>query len=162
MGKKALALVAEYALTGNAAAAADKVGVSHTTAYRLVRSAIDGDDPNLAECLQESGHSLRMRAIDTAERAIRRAIEIAADRLENTSHWIRTNSLQTDPGPQYAKAIIDAHKSLWAAVRINEERLGNIGPQQQATIVINTHPTEELEVLESTPANQIGDSGDDG
>lgn len=126
--RKQIAVITHYAATGNAKLAGEQNGVPATNARRIVRAAIEGTDPVLAEALGSSGAALRSYVLDAAERALLVVIEVSIDRLINTGSWIQGNSLQNDPGPAYAKAIVDAHKSLVAGMRVHAELEGAVGP----------------------------------
>jgi hypothetical protein len=109
-------VLAHYELTGNASEAGRRVDVPERTAQKWVADALERGE------LADSGAKLRARALDAVSRMMLDGVRTAYQRL--TGAWCTERTAKgPDPGPQYLKAIVDAHRSLVAADARIEERL---------------------------------------
>jgi hypothetical protein len=112
-------ILAYYAVTGNVREAGRRANVSGSTAQRVVTRAIQDKDPELTH----TGAELRAAVLDAVERAVSRAVGVAVDRLEDPK-WAQR--FKADPGAQYVRAVVDAHKSLGQAERLAAELRGEV------------------------------------
>jgi hypothetical protein len=128
-----IAFAEEFLRTGSVRGSSKKIGCAESTGHILARE-LEED-----EVFLEARRRLHKHALDRAEAAVMRSIDVLSDRIENATELLGGADGEVkvvDKAADYGKAISSLNDSLLKRRKLEDDIANRLGPQQSGPLEI--------------------------